>query len=121
MTKARVHQISISDGGVPKHAVESARITSTGIAGDRQHDTKHHGGPDRAVCLFSLEVIDLPYVEAARARGERSSYVMAVEIMPNIRGPLLVDFGLRLTTSILLVAALSFVGLGLQPPAGLAS
>ena len=42
---------------------------------------------------------------------------MAVEIMPNIRGPLLVDFGLRLTTSILLVAALSFVGLGLQPPA----
>lgn len=59
MTNARVHQISISDGGVPKRAVESARITRGGIAGDRQSDLKHHGGPDRAVCLFSLEVIQL--------------------------------------------------------------
>ena len=42
---------------------------------------------------------------------------MAVEILPSVRSPLLVDFGLRLTTAILLVAALSFVGLGLQPPA----
>ena len=65
----------------------------------------------------TLEVVDLPYVESARARGERASYVMAVEILPSVKNPLLVDFGLRLTTAILLVAALSFVGLGLQPPA----
>ena len=65
----------------------------------------------------TLEVVDLPYVESARARGERASYVIAAEILPSVKNPLLVDFGLRLTTAILLVAALSFVGLGLQPPA----
>jgi peptide/nickel transport system permease protein len=42
---------------------------------------------------------------------------MLMEVFPSIRSPLLVDFGLRLTAAILLVAALSFVGLGLQPPA----
>ena len=74
-------------------------------------------GVARIARAATLEVVDLPYVESARARGERSSYVMAVEILPSVRSPLLVDFGLRLTTAILLVAALSFVGLGLQPPA----
>jgi len=74
-------------------------------------------GVARIARAAALEVVDLPYVEAARARGERAGYVMAVEILPSVRGPLLVDFGLRLTAAILLVAALSFVGLGLQPPA----
>ena len=74
-------------------------------------------GVARIARAAALEVVGLPYVEAARARGERTSYVLAVEVLPSIRGPLLVDFGLRLTAAILLVAALSFVGLGLQPPA----
>jgi len=74
-------------------------------------------GVARIARAATLEIVDLPYVESARARGERASYVMAVEILPGVRSPLLVDFGLRLTTAILLVAALSFVGLGLQPPA----
>ena len=74
-------------------------------------------GVARIARAATLEVVDLPYVESARARGERSSYVMAIEILPAVRSPLLVDFGLRLTVAILLVAALSFVGLGLQPPA----
>jgi peptide/nickel transport system permease protein len=74
-------------------------------------------GVARIARAATLEVVDLPYVESARARGERASYVMAVEILPSVKNPLLVDFGLRLTTAILLVAALSFVGLGLQPPA----
>jgi peptide/nickel transport system permease protein len=65
----------------------------------------------------TLEVVDLPYVEAARARGERATYILAREILPNIRAPLLVDVGLRFTWSVLLVSAVSFVGLGLQPPA----
>ncbi|MFN8224241.1 MAG: ABC transporter permease [Gaiellales bacterium] len=65
----------------------------------------------------SMEIVDLPYIEAARARGERASFVMVVEMLPNIRGPLIVHFGVHLTSAILLVAALSFVGLGLQPPA----
>jgi MOSC domain-containing protein YiiM len=53
----RVHQISVSNGGVPKLAVASARVTTEGLEGDWQQNRKHHGGPDRAVCLFSLEVI----------------------------------------------------------------
>lgn len=74
-------------------------------------------GVARITRAAALEIVDLPYVEAARARGERASYVMLMEVFPSIRAPLLVDFGLRLTAAILLVAALSFVGLGLQPPA----
>jgi MOSC domain-containing protein YiiM len=52
-----VHQISVSDGGVPKRPVSEARITRLGVEGDRQRNPGIHGGPDRAVCLFSLEVI----------------------------------------------------------------
>jgi peptide/nickel transport system permease protein len=65
----------------------------------------------------ALEIVDLPYVEAARARGESTLHVALRELLPNIRKPLLVDYGLRLTAAILLVAALSFLGLGLRPPA----
>lgn len=57
-TTPHVHQVSLSDGGVPKRAVASAVITNNGLAGDRQRNRKYHGGPDRAVCLFSLEVIE---------------------------------------------------------------
>lgn len=45
------------EGGVPKFAVGLALVTAEGVAGDRQLDLKHHGGPDRAVCLFSRERI----------------------------------------------------------------
>lgn len=71
----------------------------------------------RIVRAAALEIVDLPYVEAARARGERRSYVAVREILPNIASPVLVDFGIRLTGSILLVAGVSFLGFGLQPPA----
>jgi MOSC domain-containing protein YiiM len=50
---ARIVQISVSPGGVPKHAVPSARVTTLGVQGDAQRDREHHGGPDRALCLFS--------------------------------------------------------------------
>lgn len=60
----RIHQISVSPGGVPKRAVERVRITRDGLEGDWQNDRKHHGGPDRAVCLLALEVI-----ERLRAEG----------------------------------------------------
>jgi len=53
-----VHQINVSDGGVPKLPVPEARVTVEGVSGDRQRSPKIHGGPDRAVCLFSLEVIE---------------------------------------------------------------
>jgi MOSC domain-containing protein YiiM len=54
---AHVHQINISQGGVPKTAVRECRVGREGLDGDRQNDTKHHGGPERAVCLFAWEVI----------------------------------------------------------------
>jgi MOSC domain-containing protein YiiM len=53
-----VHQISISDGGVPKRPVFEAKVTKLGVTGDRQRNVKVHGGPDRAVCLFSLELLE---------------------------------------------------------------
>jgi len=62
METARLFQINVSDGGVPKLAVPDAEVSSSGVAGDRQQDLKHHGGPDKAVCLFSLErIIALQY------------------------------------------------------------
>ena len=62
--RGQVFQISVSNGGVPKQSVPAARVLASGVEGDRQNDQLHHGGPDRAVCLFSLEVI-----ERIRAEG----------------------------------------------------
>jgi len=55
--KPLVHRINTSWGGVPKHPREKAFFTKNGLEGDKQNDTKHHGGPLQAVCLFSLENI----------------------------------------------------------------
>ncbi|MDP1945900.1 MAG: MOSC domain-containing protein [Nitrospirota bacterium] len=53
-----VHQINVSDGGVPKKPIREAKLTERGVEGDRQRNLKVHGGPDRAVCLFSLELLE---------------------------------------------------------------
>lgn len=53
-----IHQINVSDGGVPKLPVWEVKVGEQGLAGDRQQNLKFHGGPDRAVCLFSLELIE---------------------------------------------------------------
>ncbi len=50
--------INRSNGGVPKREVEEALVTLHGIAGDRQRDLRHHGGPDRALSLYSLDLLD---------------------------------------------------------------
>ncbi len=49
-------QLSISSGGILKSAIPSARVGADGVAGDWQNDRKNHGGPDRAVCIFSEEL-----------------------------------------------------------------
>jgi MOSC domain-containing protein YiiM len=54
---ARIAQISVSAGGVPKRPVPAARVTTLGLEGDVQRDREHHGGTDRALCLFSQERI----------------------------------------------------------------
>jgi MOSC domain-containing protein YiiM len=51
----RLHRINISPGGVPKLAVEEALLGSLGLAGDGHDDRLHHGGPERAVCIYSIE------------------------------------------------------------------
>jgi MOSC domain-containing protein YiiM len=54
----RLESIQISNGGVPKRRVEGpVEIEFSGVKGDRQRDLRFHGGPDRAVCLFSHEII----------------------------------------------------------------
>ena len=55
---AHVHQINLSKGGVPKLPVEEAVIDESGVIGDVQADRVHHGRPEQALCLYSLEVIE---------------------------------------------------------------
>lgn len=54
----RVHRINVSDGGVPKARVAGAAVRIGGLEGDRQGDLRSHGGPERAVSLLGLEVIE---------------------------------------------------------------
>ena len=53
----RIVQLSVSAGGVPKLAVPTAQVTTLGLAGDAHRDHEHHGGPERAICLFAMEAI----------------------------------------------------------------
>jgi MOSC domain-containing protein YiiM len=53
-----VYQINVSDGGVPKHPVLGAVVAKIGVEGDRQRNLQFHGGPDRALCLYSQELIE---------------------------------------------------------------
>jgi MOSC domain-containing protein YiiM len=55
--RAHIFQINASKGGVPKHGAHAAHVSGQGLTTDRQSDTKHHGGSDRALCLYSLERI----------------------------------------------------------------
>ncbi len=69
------------------------------------------------VCrAVSLNVVVLDYFEAARLRGEGIFWLCIREILPNITAPLLAEFGLRFCFVFLMIAALSFLGLGIQPP-----
>jgi peptide/nickel transport system permease protein len=73
-------------------------------------------GIARLVRAATLEVSVRAYVEAATARGERLHVILFREILPNITGILLADVGIRFAGSVLLGAALSYVGLGVAPP-----
>jgi MOSC domain-containing protein YiiM len=74
VSAGRLESINASRGGVPKHSMFEALITGAGIDGDRQRDRRFHGGPDRAIVLFSLDVIRALQREghtiAAGATGE---------------------------------------------------
>lgn len=70
----------------------------------------------RIVRGLVLDLKTRDYVFAAQTRGEGSWYIMLVELLPNARGPLIVDACLRLGYTIITIAMLGFLGLGLPPP-----
>ena len=70
----------------------------------------------RLARAVSLNVVVLDFVEAARLRGEKLWWLITREVLPNILAPLIAEFGLRFCFVFLLIAALSFLGLGIQPP-----
>ena len=70
----------------------------------------------RLARAVSLNVVVLDFVEAARLRGERMGWLTFREVLPNILAPLVAEFGLRFCFVFLTIAALSFLGLGIQPP-----
>ena len=65
---------------------------------------------------IAMDVAVMEYVEAARLRGEGLWWIMVREILPNTTLPLIAEFGLRFVFAFLFIAALSFLGLGIQPP-----
>jgi peptide/nickel transport system permease protein len=73
-------------------------------------------GSYRFARALALDINAMDFVEVARARGEKTAYVVWAEILPNMIVPLLTDFGLRFVFVVLLLSGLSFLGLGIQPP-----
>ena len=70
----------------------------------------------RTVRAAVLSERELEYVSAARLRNEKTPYILFAEILPNVMGPVVVEFTVRLGYAIFIVATLSFLGLGVQPP-----
>ncbi|MGX9354533.1 ABC transporter permease [Roseobacteraceae bacterium S113] len=70
----------------------------------------------RLTRAVAINVVVMDYVEAARLRGEKLGWIMRREILPNIMPPLVAEFGLRFCFVFLTIAALSFLGVGIQPP-----
>lgn len=70
----------------------------------------------RIARAVALNIVQLDYIEAAKLRGEGSFYLIRREILPNAMAPLAAEFGLRFCFVFLMISALSFMGLGLQPP-----
>ncbi|MBV9165060.1 MAG: ABC transporter permease, partial [Solirubrobacterales bacterium] len=91
-----------SGGGETSAVIGVAIIQMPGIA--------------RIVRAATLEVTGRGYVEAAVARGDSTTYILGREILPNIAATVVADGGPRLTVSILAIASLTFLGVGVQPP-----
>lgn len=70
----------------------------------------------RTVRTAVLQERELDYIAAARLRGEGALHTMFVEMLPNVLGPIIVEFTVRLGYAIFTVATLSFLGFGIQPP-----
>jgi MOSC domain-containing protein YiiM len=86
-------QLNASPGGMPKLPIESARVTVEGVEGDRQKNRKYHGGPDRAICLYSEELyeflrdkgVDLPNGSVGENFTTRGLDLQALTVGDRIR------------------------------------
>lgn len=87
----RLASINISGGGVPKRRVSGAKVAPSGLQGDDQNDKVHHGGPDRAVCLYSLERVRALQAEGHPIEPGSAGENLTVEglrwesVMPGVR------------------------------------
>ena len=70
----------------------------------------------RLARAVAINIVVMDYIEAAKLRGEGLTYLIFREILPNATAPLIAEFGLRFCFVFLMIAALSFLGLGIQPP-----
>jgi peptide/nickel transport system permease protein len=70
----------------------------------------------RVVRGAAVEIVERDFVQAAEALGESRRRILLGEVLPNITSPLLVEASLRFTYTVALIAGLSFLGFGLQPP-----
>lgn len=74
-------------------------------------------GAYRIARSLAMNISQLEYVQAARSRGEGRIYIALVEMLPNMMMPMLTDLGMRFVFIVLLLSGMSFLGLGVQPPA----
>lgn len=99
-----IAQINVSNGGVPKLPIPEPEVGERGITVDRQADLVHHGSPDQALCLFSLEVIEALQAEghplAAGSSGENItvSGLDWASLVPDVRLRLGDDLVIELTS-----------------------
>ncbi len=88
---SKIVGLFVSNGGVPKLPIERGVVSATGIEGDRQRNLKYHGGTQRALCLYSLEVIQQLQAEGHPiAPGTTGENVLITglkwnEIVPGVR------------------------------------
>ncbi|MEM9909844.1 MAG: ABC transporter permease [Pseudomonadota bacterium] len=73
-------------------------------------------GSYRFARALAVNTNTMDFVTVARARGEKTGYLIRAEILPNILGPVLADLGLRFVYIVLVLSGLSFLGIGVQPP-----
>lgn len=73
-------------------------------------------GISRIVRSLAIQIVRQDYIAAARLRRETAFFIMAIEMLPNCRGPLITDFCLRLGYTTIIIGTLGFLGLGIPPP-----
>jgi peptide/nickel transport system permease protein len=73
-------------------------------------------GSFRISRAVAVNVMTMDFVRVARTRGEAMPYIIFIEVLPNMLRPVMTDFGLRFVYVVLLLSAMSFLGLGVQPP-----